>query len=96
MVAKSVKAERTIKKVEVLQQEYNKLNQVHLKTHNDLKALHTDFDQLTRDYGKMESISVQWEKNLLELENTCLQQKEQLMEVNIDMENCTHELWVQI
>ncbi len=96
MVAKSVKVERAIKKVEVLQQEYNKLNQVHLKTHNDLKALHTDFDQLTRDYGKMESISVQWEKNLLELENTCLQQKEQLMEVNIDMENCTHELWVQI
>jgi hypothetical protein len=32
----------------------------------------------------MEAISVQWEKNLLELENTCLQHKEQLMEVNID------------
>jgi hypothetical protein len=44
----------------------------------------------------MEAISVQREKNLLELENICLQHKEQLMEVNIDVENRTHELWVQI
>ncbi len=96
LVAKIVEAERAIKKVEVLQQEYNELNQVHFKTHNDLKALHIDFDQLIRDCGKMEAISVQREKNLLELENICLQHKEQLMEVNIDVENRTHELWVQI
>ncbi len=44
----------------------------------------------------METISVQYEKNLLELKNTCLQQREQLIEVNINMENRTHELWVQI
>ncbi len=42
----------------------------------------------------MEAISVQREKNLLELENTCLQQKKQLMVINIDMDNHTHELWV--
>jgi hypothetical protein len=44
----------------------------------------------------MEAINVQREKTLLKLENTCLQQKEHLTKVNIDMENCTHELWVQI
>jgi hypothetical protein len=59
-------------------------------------ALQIDFGQLTNDYGKMEAIGVQWEKNLLELEVTSLQQKEQLLEVNIDMENHTHELRVHI
>ncbi len=44
----------------------------------------------------MEAISVQQEKTMLELESTCLQQKNQLTEVNIEMENCTHELWVHI
>jgi hypothetical protein len=39
----------------------------------------------------MEVINVQREKTLLELENTCLQEQEQLMKVNIDMENYTHE-----
>jgi hypothetical protein len=31
---------------------------------------------------------------MLELECTCLQQREQLIEVNIEMENRTHKLWV--
>jgi hypothetical protein len=44
----------------------------------------------------MEVINVQREKTLLELENSCLQQKAHLTKVNIDMENRTHELWVQI
>jgi hypothetical protein len=44
----------------------------------------------------MEAINVQREKTLLELETTCLQQREQLMEVNIDMENRTHELQTHI
>jgi hypothetical protein len=44
----------------------------------------------------MEANSVQWQKIMLELENTCLQQKEKFTKVNFDMENCTHELWVQI
>jgi hypothetical protein len=42
----------------------------------------------------MEAINVQRENNFLELENTCLQLKEQLMEINIDMENHTHDLRV--
>jgi hypothetical protein len=52
--------------------EYNELNQAHFKTHNDLKALQIDLDWLTRDYGKMEAISVQQEFFLLELENIYL------------------------
>jgi hypothetical protein len=44
----------------------------------------------------MEVINVQWENNLLELADICLEQREQLKEVNIDMENHTHELWVHI
>jgi hypothetical protein len=44
----------------------------------------------------MEAISVQREKIMLELESTCLQQREQLTKVNIEMENCAHELWVHI
>ncbi len=77
MVAKSVEVEKAIKKAKALQQEYNELNHVYFKTHNDLKVLHLiELDWLTRDYGKMEAINVQWEKNLLELENTYLQQKE--------------------
>jgi hypothetical protein len=42
----------------------------------------------------MEAISVQWEKTLLELENTYLQQREQLMKIITNMENHTHEFWV--
>jgi hypothetical protein len=44
----------------------------------------------------MEAISVQREKIVLELESTCLQQREQLTKVNIEMENCAHKLWVHI
>ncbi len=58
MVAKVVEVERTIKKDETLQYEYNELTEAHFKTRNDLKSLQTNFDQLTRDYGKMEAISV--------------------------------------
>ncbi len=64
LVTKSVEVEKAIKKVQALQQEYNELNQVHFKTHNNMKALQTDLDWLTRDYGKMEAINVQWEKNI--------------------------------
>ncbi len=96
LLVKSVEVEKVIKKVEALQSKYNELTHAHFKTCNDLKTLQTNLDRLTRDYGKMEAINVQWEKTLLELENTCLQQREQLTKVNIDMENRTHELWVQI
>jgi hypothetical protein len=72
LVTKIVEVKKVIKKAEILQHEYIELNQAHFKTHNDLKALQIDFDKLTRDYDKMEAIGVQWEKNLLELENTCL------------------------
>lgn len=44
----------------------------------------------------MEAIYVQQEKTFVELDNTCLQQWEQLIEININMENHTHELQVQI
>jgi hypothetical protein len=40
------------------------------------KTLQIEFDQLTRDYGKMEALNVQHKKNLLELKNIYLQQKE--------------------
>ncbi len=59
--------------------------------YNDLKTLKTNFDRLTRDYDKLEAISVQQK-----LECTYLQQRKQLTKVNIEMENHTHELWVQI
>ncbi len=72
LVVKSVEYKRIIKKVETLQLEYNELTQAHFKTRNDFKTLHIDFDQLTRDYGKMEASNVQQEMILLELENTCL------------------------
>jgi hypothetical protein len=44
----------------------------------------------------MEAINVQQDKTLLDLENTYLQHREHLIEVNIDMENRTHEFQVQI
>ncbi len=94
LVAKGVEVEKVIKKVKVLQQDYNELNEVHFKSHDDLKALQTNYDQLMKDYGKMESINVQQEKTLVQLEHTCLQQWKQLTKVNINMENCTHELQV--
>ncbi len=83
-----------MRKRKTLQSEYNQLTQSHFKTRNDLKTLETDFDQLTKDYGKMESISVHQEFTMLELESTCLQQREKLTKINIEMENCTHELQV--
>jgi len=42
----------------------------------------------------MKSISVHQEFTMLELESTCLQQREKLTKINIEMENCTHELQV--
>jgi hypothetical protein len=39
MVAKTIEANKAIKKFETLQQEYNELNHVHFKSHNDLKVL---------------------------------------------------------
>ncbi len=39
LVAKIVEIDKVIRKVEVLQQEYNELNQAHFKSHNDLKVL---------------------------------------------------------
>jgi hypothetical protein len=53
-----------------MQEVYNELNHVHFKTCNDLKVLQTNLDRLTGYYGKMETINVQQEKNMLELENT--------------------------
>ncbi len=44
----------------------------------------------------MEAINVQWEKTMLDLESTYLQHEGQLIKINIEMENCTHELRVQI
>jgi hypothetical protein len=44
LVAKSVETSEAIIKVEVLQHEYNELNQVHFKNYNDFKVLHIDFD----------------------------------------------------
>ncbi len=32
-----------------------------------MKALQTNFDRLTRDYGKMEAISVQWGKKKIRI-----------------------------
>ncbi len=58
LVVKSVEAERVIKKAKAMQLEYNELNHTHFKTYNDLKALQTNFNQLTRDYGKMEAITI--------------------------------------
>ncbi len=76
LIAKGVDVEKIINKAKALQQEYNELNQAHLKTHNDLKTLQIDFDRLTKDYGKMEAISVQQDKFFVKLEDTCLQQWE--------------------
>ncbi len=59
------------------------------------QIMQIDLDWLIKDYGKTETTNVQWKK-MLELENMCLQQKEQLTKVNIDMENHTHELQVHI
>jgi hypothetical protein len=44
LVAKGVEAIEAIKKVEVLQHEYNELNQAHFKSCDDLKALQIDYD----------------------------------------------------
>jgi hypothetical protein len=42
----------------------------------------------------MGAINVQWKMTMLNLESTCLQHKGQLIKVNIEMENHTHELRV--
>ncbi len=70
LVAKGVEVEKAIKKAEVLQQEYNEFNQVHFKNYNDLKALQTNYDWLIKDYGKMETINLQWKKTRVELKDT--------------------------
>jgi hypothetical protein len=44
----------------------------------------------------MEAINVQWKKTMLELESTCLQQREQLTKIKIDMVIRTNELWIHI
>jgi len=59
MVTKTAKVDKAIRKVKTLQHEYNELNYFHFKRRNDLKVLQTDYDQLIRDYGKMEAVGVQ-------------------------------------
>ncbi len=54
LVTKGVEAKRIIKKAKTLLFEYNELIQAHFKTANDLD-LQTNFDWLTKDYGKMEA-----------------------------------------
>lgn len=58
MFAKTTGVDKAIRKAESLKQEYNELNQVHFKSHNDLKVLQNDYDRLMKDYGKMEVINV--------------------------------------
>ncbi len=49
-----------------------------------------------KEYGKMEVVSVQQQMTLVGLENTCTQQQKQLVDVNMELENSTHDLQVQI
>ncbi len=44
----------------------------------------------------MEAVSVQQERILADLDDICTQQQKQLTKVNMEMENHTHELRVQI
>ncbi len=59
------------------------------------QTMQTNLNWLAKDYGKMETISVQWEKNLLEIDNLFA------IEIIVDWSqhwhgNCSHELWVHI
>jgi hypothetical protein len=58
LVAQSINVDKVIRKVETLQHEYNEFNQTHFKGHNDLKTLQSDYDQLMKDYEKMEAVNV--------------------------------------
>jgi hypothetical protein len=46
--------EQVVRKVESLQLEYNELNKLNWKTHNDLKHLQSEHEQMTQVYNKME------------------------------------------
>jgi hypothetical protein len=44
LFVKTTKVDKVIRKVEILKQEYNELNQVHFKNRNDLKVLQNDYN----------------------------------------------------
>lgn len=71
--------------------EYNELIQAHFKTANDLD-LQTNFDWLTKDYGKMEAKKRpcwSWRVPIYSRGNNW-------WEINTEMENHTHEFQVHI
>ncbi len=59
LFAKAIGAKQATRKVEVLQQEYNDLNQFHWKNRNDLSSLQVEHDQFIRNYEKTSVSSVQ-------------------------------------
>jgi hypothetical protein len=58
MPDKLKEAKHAIMKIENLQQEYAKLNELNWKTNNDLKHLQVDLEQMMWDYTKMEESNV--------------------------------------
>jgi hypothetical protein len=46
-------------KTKNIQQEYIEFNQLNWKTHNDLKHLQTNYEQMMWDYNKMEESNTQ-------------------------------------
>ncbi len=93
MIVKIIEVDKTIRKAETLKQKYNELNQVQSKGHNDFKVLKIDHNWLN---DMMKVINVQQENIFASLENICNQQQKQLANVNMELENYTNELHVQI
>jgi hypothetical protein len=89
-------AEQAVKKTENLQQKYVELNQLNWKTHNDLKCLQANLEQMMRDYTKMEEYSMQQQIIITGLEQTCQDLKEQHVVTHIEFEREKQILTTQI
>ncbi len=69
--------EKVVRKTKSLQLKYNEFNKPNWKSHNDLKHLQSEHEQMIQDYNKMEQSSIQQKKIITSLEKTCQELKEQ-------------------
>jgi hypothetical protein len=73
--------EQVARKTKSLQLKYNEFNKPNWKSHNDLKHLQSEHESMIQDYNKMEQSSIQQEKIITSLEQTCQELKEQLANI---------------
>lgn len=96
MSNKLKEAEQAVRKTKNIQQEYIELNQLNWKTHDDLKHLQTNHEQIMWDYNKMEESNMQEQNTITSLEQTYQKFTQQHVATHVEFEKEKKTLIAQI